>query len=174
MLTRTEAADIPSEVTTQRTIASLGLSIGQYMKTLQGRQMIESQELFILGGKLYQGYSQRAVETTEDQCVESEIEAAHDVDGSKERVLGTRSRRLEGAALAKKRELAGRRKAEIATERDALELAKLQREESAFNSEVAAEAAEEAAIAAIVPPCHCGKQFATARALNAHKMGAKH
>jgi len=173
MLTRTEAADIPAELATQRTIASLGLAINQYVKTLQGRQMIESQELFVLNGKLYQGYNQRAVESVESLCTEDEIQNAHDVDGSKQQIMDTRMRRLQGAKLAKDRELANRRKAEISNERDALELAKLKREAAALEPEDPESEPEP-----IVPEIHacaaCGKAFANARGLNAHKMGSKH
>ena len=183
MLTRTEAADIPQELAQQRTIASLGLAINQYVKTLQGRQMIETMEHFALNGKLYQGFNQRAVECTENLLTPEEIDAIHDVDGTKQRILDTRARRLEGAAQAKRRELATRRQAVIATERDALELRKLLREEAAHlkadgafdpddpepGSEPEAEPEPE-----ILACPSCGKQFNSKRGLNAHKMGAKH
>jgi hypothetical protein len=172
MLTPTEAADIPAEMANQRTIAALGLTINQYMKTLQGRQMVESQDLFILAGKVYQGYDGKVMETTEDQIVETEIENAHDIDGSKQRVLDTRKRRLEGAALSKKRELAQRRKAEIATERDALELIKLRREMGALDPDDPAPEPEPSEPQTFT--CDCGASFDSANRLKGHKMGAKH
>ena len=175
MLTRTEAADIPAELGEQRTIAALGLAINQYIKTLQGRQMIESQELFCLNGKLYQGYNQRAVETLEGLYTEDELERAHDVDGSKPQIMATRRRRLEGALLAKNRELANRRKAEISNERDALELAKLKREAAALEPELEPQTEPEVEPEPEVHACSsCGKGFSNARGLNAHKMGSKH
>lgn len=177
MLTRSEAADVPAELATQRTIAALGLSINQYLKTLQGRQMIESQELFCLNGKLYQGYNQRPIESDFRLCTDAEIENAHDIDGSKQKVVDDRTQHYAATLNAKNRELSDRRRAKIAQERDELELRKLQREETsrlrALDPEPEPDPDPEPEIHACTHP-GCGKQFANARGLNAHKMGAKH
>jgi len=178
-MTAVEAADIPHELQTQRTIASLGLTINQYVKTLQGRQMIETQEHFVLGGRLYQGFGQRAVEPTEDQLSEAELEGAHDIDGSKHQLLASRTRRLEAARLAKNRELAQRRKVEISAERDALELELLKRK-MALEPDEPAEPEIDPVTSTVpdIPKLHacttCGKAFPAANKLHAHKMGAKH
>ena len=182
MLTREEAADIPAEMAQQQAIAALGLSINQYMKTLQGRSMLESGGLFILGGRLYQGYNQRPVEPTEDQCTDAEIANAHDVDGTKNRIVTSRNQRLAAAAAAKDREQRKNRMAKLQEERDLLELAKLQREEAARVKADALDPEEpdpdsdpEPTNGPQVHACSkCGKTFGDARKLHAHKMGAKH
>ena len=176
MLQANEAADIPVELATQRTIASLGLDIKQYAKTLQGRNMIMSQELFVLNGRLYQGYEQVAIEVNEVQCMESEIEKAHDVDGSKAGVLATRAARLGASKIAKEREQRDNQRKKIAQQRDELELRKLQREEAAYAlTEADPEADPETDPEPVVHACPtCGKVFPAANKLNAHKMGAKH
>jgi len=125
MISRSETLDIPdieaAQVQQQR-IAALGITINQFQKTLQGRAIIERQERFILGGMIYQGYNQKAVECPEDLCSDEEIASTHDIDGSKQRVLDTRRRRFEGNAQAKDKEQAERRRGKIAQERDELQL----------------------------------------------------
>jgi len=170
MLTNTDIADVPSEMATQRTIASLGLSIGQYLKTLQGKQMVESQELFVLNGTLYQGFNQMAVETNWNQCSPEEVANAHDVDGTKSRVVATRERALAGAAQAKDKEHGERKRLKIAQERDELELALL-KQKMGMLTEKEPEPEPEPKIHACAA---CGKTFDAANKLNAHRMGAKH
>jgi len=165
----------PDELQQQR-IAALGITINQFQKTLQGRAIIERQELFVLAGMLYQGYNQKAIETVEDQCSDEEIAGCHDIDGTRHRVIDTRRRRLAGMANAKQREMAGRRKLTIAQERDELELMLLKRQVAALEPETEPESEPETEPeTAETHACvSCGKQFGTFRKLNAHKMGSKH
>jgi hypothetical protein len=191
MLSRTAQLDIPDlgEDTKQRArIAALGITISQFQKTLQGQALIERQELFILNGRLYQGYNQKAVECPEDHCVDSEIEAAHDIDGSKQRILDTRARRFEGNRNAKEREHAERNKLKISQERDELELILLRRKlagslepepETEPREPEQPEEPEQQTMtvgqARMKHACStCGKRFPTSRALNMHGVGAKH
>ncbi len=183
MLSRADALNIPdiqAEKDQQARIQALGITINQFQKTLQGRALIEREERFVLNGALYQGFNQKALEVTEDLCTDEEIEAAQDVDGTKFRIMDTRRRRLEGAAGAKDREQRDRKKAKIAQERDELELILLKRKISELppeepESDPLAEPEVDPESATGVLACTtCGKAFPSFRALNAHKMGAKH
>lgn len=179
MLTAGEALDIPeipADSLQQQRIAALGISIGQFQKTLQGKALIEQQKLFVLGGMLYQGFNQKSVECPEDQCSDAEINGAYDVDGSLQRVLDTRRRRLEGNAHAKAKEFSERNKLKIAQRRDELELILLERKIKALDPDatdpVTDPDPEPMEYACEAPGC--GKVFDKANKLNAHKMGAKH
>ena len=179
MLSNVDAMDTTELVSKQEAIRSLGVTINQYVKTLQGRQMVETQRHFVLNGKLYQGFNQRAVECDEKLCTVEELEGASDVDGTKSALMASRSRRLEGAKLSKDRELSGRKRAEIANERDALELMLLKKKVAAMDEDEQDEAEPTKATETDKPVerfgCEtCGKSYDNFRALNAHKMGSKH
>jgi len=177
MLTNSEVADLSPELAHQKTIASLGLSVNQYVKTLQGKQMILSQEMFALNGTVYQGYNQSAVQVSETLCTDEEIEKLHDIDGSKQKVVDQRRARLAGSRQAKDREQRENERKKIAQQRDELELKKLLREEAArvAGSPDEPEPEPEVEPEPEIHACNsCGKQFGNARGLNAHKMGAKH
>jgi len=116
----------------QAAVAKLGLSIGQYCKTVQGIGMIENQEPFCLNGKIYQGYNLVPVEASEDQLSDREIEKLHDVDGSKHLITQKRNERLASMKYTKDKEFAERKKVRNAQDRDELELRKLQREEAEY------------------------------------------
>lgn len=184
MISRSEAMDIPDiqvERDQQARIAALGITVGQFQKTLQGRAMIEREERFVINGMLYQGFNQKAIEVTEDLCTDEELAGAHDVDGTRQRILDTRRRRLEGAANAKNDELAQRRRGKIAQERDELELMLLRKRVAALDPDEPEpdrdpepEPEVEPEVHAVHACGHCGKMFKNARGLNAHKMGSKH
>ena len=91
MLSNVDALDTSELVSKQEAIRSLGVTINQYVKTLQGRQMVETQRHFVLNGKLYQGFNQRAVECDEKLCTVEELEGASDVDGTKSALMASRS-----------------------------------------------------------------------------------
>lgn len=180
MISRVEALNTPVEpdLDNQARIRALGITIGGFVKTMQGQAILERQELFILNGKVYQGYEQKALEPSEDQLSEAEIDGAIDVDGTKAAVLATRKRRLEWATMSKDKELAGRRREKIGQLRDELELKKLQREAQALDLPTDTPLNPLPEDPPVAPEIHgcasCGKAFTTARALNAHRMGAKH
>ena len=182
MLSNSQALDIPdisSDSVQQARIAALGITIGQFQKTLQGRSLVENQKLFVLGGVLYQGYNQKAVECPEDQCSDSEIGEAYDVDGTRQRLFDTRRRRLDGNANAKDREMAERRKLKVAQERDELELMLLRRrlkaEDAAMEPETEPEPEIDPEVGTFVCDApDCGQSFSTANKLRGHKVGKKH
>jgi hypothetical protein len=181
MLSKVEIMDgVPEvEAEQQRGIAALGINVSQFLKTIKGQAIVERQEMFILNGMLYQGYNQRAISPSEDQCSDEEIAGAHDIDGTRQRVLDTRRRRLEGMASAKNQELAGRRKMKIAQERDELELRRLQREEAKYQAGVEAEPVPETQgdpdpEEYTCDADGCGKTFNTAAKLRMHRVGSKH
>lgn len=175
MLTRSETADLPDlgdQTKQQERIAALGITISQFQKTIQGRALIERQELFILAGRLYQGYNQKAVEVPEDQCSDAELQATHDIDGTLHRIIESRRRRLEGNKNAKDRESAERRQKQIASERDELELRVLRRQVEQQDAADAAKAPEPERFGCAFPGC--GKTFDTKQQLHMHKVGATH
>jgi len=182
MLSPREAMDAPTGIDSgasdeQARIRALGINLGQFVKTMRGRTLIINDQRFVLQGKLYQGFNERAIDCAEDLCTQAEIDAAEDVDGTKQTLLDTRARRLAGNTYSKDQELGARRKIKIAQERDELELRRLQREEAKYLLSQASEPDPEPE-AEPEPEIHactaCGKQFGNARGLNAHKMGAKH
>lgn len=178
MLSPGEALDIPVGIDAtsdeQARIRALGITLGQFVKTLRGRALIVNDERFVLAGKLYQGYNERALECTEDMCSQEEIDSAVDIDGTKQTLLDTRARRIAGAKYGKDNELAGRRKVKIAQERDELELILLKRRIAKEDAEDAAKAPEPEPEIHACSYSGCGKTFGSAVKLNAHKMGAKH
>ena len=180
MLSAREALDTQDDTENQQRIRALGITINGFQKTLQGRAIIEREERFVLNGRMYQGFNQKALDCSEDLCSDEEMASCHDIDGTRQQVYATRKRRLDGAKAAKDGELAGRRRAKIAQERDELELAVLRRAEAkhqAGEPEMEPEA-EPGPDPTTEPELHacmtCGKSFGSPRALNAHKMGSKH
>lgn len=174
MLSRAEQADVPhdEDVESQRRIRALGIKINDFVKTSRGRALIETQAPFVLGGKVYQGFSDKALEATEDQLTEAEIDAAEDVDGTKGEVLKTRERRVTWRHTAKEQELSERRRKKISQERDELELAKLKREDPGVldRAAIIAKATDDG-------ECECptcGSVFPSIRKLRGHLVGAKH
>lgn len=185
MLSQGQALDVPmgSDTADQDKLRALGLTIGQFVKTVRGRSLIMSESRFVLGGKIWQGYNEHPIECTEDMMTQAEIDAAEDIDGTKQTILDTRFRRQRGAANNKDRELAERKKIKIAQERDELELLRLRREEAKYQAsldpdepepEVEPEPTDPDPGDTIFACKACGKSFKNARGLNAHKMGSKH
>jgi hypothetical protein len=86
------------------------MDINTFCKTPEGVQMIQEQRaIFCIGGQLYQGYNQVPVEVSEVQLEDGELDAAIDVDGTKNRVWFARKQRLEGRYERKMQEYDKRR-----------------------------------------------------------------
>lgn len=90
-------------------IMALGLSIQDFVRTVQGRSMIESQEPFCIQGAIYQGYEKKAVMVEEKQLTDAEMLRVHDCDGTRKRVEAARKMRLEQRSVLKDIELGERR-----------------------------------------------------------------
>lgn len=69
------------------------LTIQHFPSTQEGQQLIAEQKPFILGGEIFQGYQNVPIRVFEMQLTDEELEAAHDVDGTKDRVWFKRRQR---------------------------------------------------------------------------------
>lgn len=174
MLTTTEAADVPVETNDQARIAALGITIGQFVKTLRGMTLIQNEKRFVLQGRLYQGYNEKALEVAEDLCSDREIEETGDIDGTKQVLLDTRQRRLDGNAYAKNREHGERKKLKIAQERDELELILLRRQIAKLEPEDRLADPTPDPEPEIHACGTCGATFESANKLRGHRVGSKH
>lgn len=186
VLTNAEAADVSPALAQQQAIARLGITISQYARTVQGKNIIQDERPFILGAQVYQGFRGMAVLCEEKQLTDAEIDEAMDVDGSKATLLRTREERLAGHRLLKNAEMAGRKKLAVAADRDELELQILRKQAEGMGigtttselTEPEPEPDTDPGEGPAVASCPaCGKSFTgktAARRLHAHRMGAKH
>lgn len=179
MLTESEAAEVPSEIARDfQSMVGFNLTLAQYVKTVQGKTMLESEKHFVLNGTCFQGFQGVAVTCNEDTMTDAEVERIADVDGTKHKILETRAARLEGRLVNKRKEEHDRKKLKNAAERDELELMLLRRQVAALPSDdtnLDPPQEPDPGPPPEIRACEaCGKQFKDARGLNAHRMGAKH
>ena len=74
----------------------LTLTINQFAKTQEGMALIAEQKPFILNGLIYQGYEGALASCSEKQLTLEEIDAAPDIDGSRDRIYAARKDRVDG------------------------------------------------------------------------------
>jgi len=98
-------------------LPQLSLTINQFVKTPEGMAMIAEQKPFVLGGVIYQGFNGQAATCSEKTMTLAEIEAAPDVDGTKERVYRLRRER-EGGRHDRKSTEYRKRRAELRAQRN--------------------------------------------------------
>ncbi len=110
------------------------LTIQHYPKTAEGQAMVSSQEVFCLDGKMYQGYKGAIANVDEKVLLDAELEAVHDVDGTKERVYGNRKSRLGSARYRRDEELQKRENVKSEQVLKDLQLLKLQKEMRALDT----------------------------------------
>lgn len=142
------------------------LTINEFIKTVEGKTLVRDQVPFVLGGQTYQGYNGVPIDVPEKQMTDAEIEAAPDVDGTKDRIWFKRKQRLQSRELSRKKEMDERERIARQKRRDELELQKLERE-------LAPE--PPAPVADVEAACSCpkcGKEFENQRKLQGHMMGA--
>jgi len=83
--------------------------LNYFLKTGQGKELLDQHRPFIAKGEVLQGFQGRCFPVAEDQLSDDEIEAAMDIDGTKAEVWRKRQQRLGSAHLRKAQEYADRR-----------------------------------------------------------------
>jgi hypothetical protein len=70
------------------TLLGLGLNIGQFARTVQGRALIQQDKMFLLDGMIWQGHEGKPIECDYRVCTREEIENAIECDShTKNQVL---------------------------------------------------------------------------------------
>jgi len=93
--------------------------IETFAKTHEGVALLEAHARFVIDGTIWQGFKGTAIKVDEDQLTDDELEASHDVDGTKIRVWKKRHDRIAERTARKQAEYS-KRLTELRTERNAI------------------------------------------------------
>ncbi len=105
-----EAVDAATTLASEQPkIPSLSLTLQHFIKTHEGQSLIQSQDPFILGGKVYQGFNGTVVEVRDSQITDQEIDDAFDQDGTSRQVKNRRKAAALSRRISKDSELAERK-----------------------------------------------------------------
>ena len=88
---------------------SAHFDLNHFLKTAQGRQLLDTHKPFIAKGEVLQGYQGACFEVRESQLKDSELKEMADLDGSKDQVWVKRKQRLESSHSRKAEEYSERR-----------------------------------------------------------------
>jgi len=105
-----------------------GMSIQFWPQTQEGQNTIASQEVFCIGGLLYQGYKGAINSVNEKSLFDNELDKVHDIDGTMHRQRTIREQRLGSRQIRKQKELDKRDDAKRVQRVADLNLIKLERE----------------------------------------------
>ena len=84
-------------------------NIQTWVKTPEGIEKIESQEMFCISGDIWQGWKGTCIRVSESQLQDGEMEKVEDVDDTMSRVWFARRQRLQGRVERKEAEYDTRR-----------------------------------------------------------------